>query len=299
MVAIVSYGWHLESEQRAEESWNESDGFLTYQYTRTRYVKTDVATNDSQLILQSSYVPQPFETDDDNPDARVIRRVPRRTKAPDFWLIEITYSTNAPTAQDGDTNGSPLGKPVEWESSFEPIQVVMDYDVNDDPVRLSNGLRPNPPLMVTRYMPVHRATVARLTYPSDWLNTKAGRVNSDNYLGCAAGTLMCRIPSVKPKYAASLKYYIVVVEFMYDPRGWQPRLLNAGYMAFTGVEVDGQKELRHIRDVRGEEVTEPWPLDEDGYALDPDEVQTGTGYTFKDVTAYESAAFASMGLGTP
>lgn len=296
MASVTSAYRHKDSPQRGRETWNSSDGFTSAEYTRTYQAVTDTATTDETVILQSSYVPQMFDTDPNNVDARVIGREAYRTESPTIWVVEVTYSTNAPTAQDGDTNGSPLGVPVEWESSFEPIQVVMDYDVNDDPVRLSNGLRPNPPLMVTRYMPVHRATVARLTYPSDWLNTKAGRVNSDNYLNCAAGTLMCRIPSVKPKYAASLKYYIVVVEFMFDPRGWQPRLLNAGYMEFDD---DPGLRLQHIKDSDGQDVTEPWPLDADGKALSQSAVNAGTGYTFTDVTAYESAAFATMGLGTP
>lgn len=299
MVAVTSAYRHKDSPQRGRDSWNASDAFVSSEYTRTYHAVTDSATTDETIILQSSYVPQMFETDPNNYDARVISREAVRTNSPTLWSVEVTYSTAAPTAQDGDTNGSPLGAPVEWESSFEPIQVVMDYDVNDNPVRLSNGLRPNPPLMVTRYMPVHRATLAVLTYPTSWMNTKAGRVNSDDYLGCAPGTLMCRIPSVKQRYSLSLKYYVVTVEFMYDPRGWQPRLLNQGYLGFTGLVVDGQYETDHITDAKGQEVTEPWPLDADGFALSGNDVQAGTGYTFTNVTAYESASFSGMGLGTP
>lgn len=299
MATVTSAYRHKESPQRGRESWSASDGFTSAEYTRTYHAVTDTATTDETIILQSSYVPQMFETDPYNPDARVISRDAFRTANATIWQVEVTYSTAAPTQQQGDSNGTPLGQPVEWESSFEPIQVVMDRDVNGDPVRLSNGLRPNPPLLVTRYMPVHRATVALPNYPSSWMTSYAGRVNSDSYLGCAAGTLMCRIPTIKPKDSNGIHYYLATVEFLYDPRGWQPRLLNAGYMAFTGVIVNSQQELKHITDSHGQDVTEPWPLDADGYALDNDDVLAGNNFTFTSVTAYESAALASMGLGTP
>jgi hypothetical protein len=57
--------------------------------------------------------------------------------------------------------------------------------------------------------------------------------------------------------------------------------------------------LQHILDSDGQEVTEPWPLDANGVALSKSAVNAGTGYTFTDVTAYESAAFSTMGLGVP
>lgn len=299
MASVTSAYRHKDSPQRGRESWNQSDGFTSSEYTRTYHAVTNTATTDESVILQSSYLPQMFDVDPSNYDARVISRDAYRTASPTVWTVEVTYSTHAPTAQNGDSNGTPLGAPVEWESSYEPIQVVMSEDINGDPIRLSNGLRPNPPLMVTRFLTVHRATLNVPSYPFSWANTKAGRVNSDNYLGCDSGTLMCRIPSVVQKYSLSFKYYNVKVEFVYDPRGWQPRLLNAGYLSFFFDEGVADGHVRPIPDTNGQDVTEPWPLDSDGFALSVDDVQAGNNYTFTDVLAYESAAFIPMGLGTP
>lgn len=295
MVAVVSASEKLDGSRDATQSWNASDRFTTYEYTSTWQAVTDVATKDATVILGSSLIPQMFEADQYNPYARVISRRPVRTENPLYWDIAYTYSTAAPTAQNASDQPDPLGIPVKWSVTTEQIQLPMGRDINGDPIKLSNGLPPNPPLMVTRLMTVFRAERNEETFPSNALVNMAGRINSVNFLGCDAGTLMLRMPQISEENAGVLIYWNTHYEFVYYALGWQPRLLNAGYMGF---DPDVPAALVPIRGVDGQEITSPWPLDASGQPLSVSDINAGN-FTYTDVLGYESANFNTLGLALP
>jgi len=294
MAQVTTCSPGLNLPQSGRDSWNQSDGFTTYEYTRTYVVTTDTAVTNQDIILKSSRVPQMFEADSFNRNARVSSREATRTENALTWNLSVTYSTNAPTAQQGDTNGTPLGAKVRWTTSTEPIQLPMSKDVKGKPVLLSNGLPPNPPLMVTRMMVVFRAERNEAVYPIYAMKNIAGRVNSATFLGISAGYLMCRIPSVSQDNSNGVEFFKTFYEFVYHPLGWQPKLLNAAYMAWNS----SKGMIAPILDDNGEEVTQPWPLDDNGNPLSSASIIAGT-VTFKNYDAYETTDFNYLGLVLP
>lgn len=292
MAQVINAYRLYDEPQTAEESWNESDRTTAREYTRTWQAVTDVATSDSSIIALSSYLPAMFSSDPDNPDAGVIRRRIERTKNNLRWNADITYSTRAPSQQDGDDNGSPLGAKVKWSRSSQQINVPIWEDVSGEAILNSAGLPFNPPVNVVRFNATYRAIRCEAVYPNE---SYEGRVNSTNFLGKPPGTLLCAIPSIEEEFSGALKYYRITYEFHYDYRGWQPRLLNAGFLQWN----DDKSAHTQIKDANGENVTEPWPLDENGVALSSATVLAGSGATFTDVDGYLTADFNALGLNLP
>lgn len=295
MVRVVEAYEKKDGARRGMMRWDPSAGIITIEYTRMWVARTDTETADESVIWRSSLIPQMFQTDSYNPSARVNSVDPSRTDNHLVWFVEVGYSTQAPTQQNGNSSQNPMGLQTKWSTSTEAIQLPMTRDVNNDPIILSNGLPPNPPLMVTRLLTVFRAEQNEPVYPYVPMTTMVGRVNSGNYLNCDPGTLMLRSITTDEANADSIIYWNVKYEFAHNFLGWQPKIWNAGYMAY---DVNVGAALIPILDVNGQEVTSPWPLDASGYPLTVSAIQAGS-YTYTDVQAYETADFSSLGLVLP
>lgn len=293
-MAIVTEAYpHKESPQRGSQKWNSSDNSITSEYTRTYLAKTDTATTDEMVVLQSSYVPQLFDTDPFNSDARVSGRDAERTENPVYWKVDVQYSTKVPTAQDGDNSDSPLNIKPKWSRSSSQISVPIWEDVDGKVIKNTADQQFNPPVNVVRFNAVYRVIRGELKYPNEQYE---GRVNSSTFLGKPAGTLLCTIPSIEEAFSHSLKFYWVTYEFHYDYRGWQPRVLSAGLMQkVAGTPV----KLKPCVDALGQDVTSPVPLDSNGAQITLDNLATNTGISFVDVKGYKTANFNALGLTLP
>lgn len=92
----------------------------------------------------------------------------------------------------------------------------------------------------------------------------SGKVNSVAFLGGAPGTVQVDI-SAQERYEGAYHYWEETYTFSYDPLGWKPKQVNAGFF-----QLDGGNLVRIVNSDLGDTndpespVQEPEPLDEDG-----------------------------------
>lgn len=149
----------------------------------------------------------------------------------------------------------------------EPV----DFDIYGAPIVNSAGEAPDPPLLETFYDMVLTVERNESDYDPIAAHPWHGAVNTDLFLGFAAGTAKC------VRYTADLvrnvyTYYQVSYEFHFRvlPVAWQRRLLDRGFRELTGTDDDGRPVYTNATDAAGKTISEPILLDGAGRKLTTD-----------------------------
>ena len=114
-------------------------------------------------------------------------------------------------------------------------------------------------------------------------------INSDSF--AKADPHCVKVGSIKPSPAitdpvSQIRYYQVVYEFHFNPDGWKKSILSSGIEELK----DGQ--LTAILDEKGQPVSTPQALDEDGAALPFGTAKDNAFYCKFD--AYQEISFAAI-----
>lgn len=91
----------------------------------------------------------------------------------------------------------------------------------------------------------------------------SGKLNSVPFLGGAEGTVQVDI-SAAEKYEGAFHYWEEVYTFAYDPQGWQPKPISAGFFQLVSGELQEIKNSDLKSDGSDDRVPEPEPLDSAG-----------------------------------
>ena len=125
-------------------------------------------------------------------------------------------------------------------------------------------------------------------------------VNANAQWGAAAGTLKLGRVTATSLPRGSVGGWLVTFPFVYEPLGWNPRVLDSGYkyqedvLDETGAPT-GEKEWFNFADGEGRTFSEPSLLDGSGGKLDP-----GQNPVYSDpIKLYEARDFSVLNLPSP
>lgn len=245
--------------------------------------------------------------------ARVRAVEPQRTDEPTEWIVTVDYA-NFPPGGVGQTAGgtgrgvgvgagasgtyepNPILRPAKLEFRTEFIEEAVWEDIDGDAIVNSAGERFAEPLMVQRPMAVFVIRKNFLTFSALNAMNYVGKINSDTFLGCLAGT--CRIMGIEAIEAeetiedpvtgvqALVTYAAATVTVHAREDGWAARVLDQGtYQVVSG-------ERRMFFDAKtGVPASQVRPLDGLGV-----ELAVGADPVFLTFDLYDEMEFAQLGL---
>lgn len=221
---------------------------------------------------------------------------PTMTKAP--WLafhVSAEWSTDAtlPEADDDDptTNRTIWSIAPQIQSRYEIVDRHGDLIVNTAGSPFDGGI----PCDIRLGTVTAQRKIDAAGYDKAAVLANSGKLNSVSFLGGEPGTVQVDIYSDE-KYEGAFHFWEERFVFSYDPKGWQPKPVSAGFF-----QKDDNGDL--IRIVNGDlgdtnapddPVQEPEPLDIDGVLVPKD--NRPAGCVFVEVDKFDTMDFADFNL---
>lgn len=245
--------------------------------------------------------------------ARVRNIDVQRTDEPTEWTVTVDYA-NFPPGGVGQTAGgtgrgvgvgagaggayepNPILRPAKLEFRTEFIEEAVWEDIDGDAIVNSAGERFAEPLIVQRPMAVFVVRKNFLTFSALNAMNYVGKINSDTFLGCLAGT--CRIMGIEAIEAEEtiedpttgvqtlVTYAAATVTVHAREDGWASRVLDQG----TYQVVSGERRM-FFDNKTGVPTSQVRPLDGAGV-----ELAVGADPVFLDFDLYDEMNFADLGL---
>jgi hypothetical protein len=212
------------------------------------------------------------------------------------WDVSIKYANEIPNPAQADKDDLADSEPkLEW--STEELEVFLTEDVNGDAIFNTAGDEYSDSIPRTLYIPVLTITKPVATYSAANAFVYNNALNSDVYRGGVAGTWRVKITATSA-YRNGEEYFNGKWVFKYNPYGWQPTALNAGYYQLVD---DGTGNMEHvpctIKTIDGhdsEPVTIPAPLDINGTQIDKDLLPGAA--IFQSIEAYPTLPYNALGV---
>lgn len=219
----------------------QADGRCVRTYMRKYLVRTDspVWLNEKQVAqLVGINRGSPLADTDQNAICKSaeITPGPVPTRVP-FLAYYATYefATNAPLPKEDDDD--PVSTRTVW--SIAP-QIQSRYVIRDRNDELIVNTAGQPfdggiPVDVRLGSVTARRFVDAAGYNKSAVLGNSGKLNSTTFLGAEPGTLQVDI-SASEKYEGKYHFWEETYTFSYDPQGWQPKPISAGFFQ----KIDGQ-----------------------------------------------------------
>ncbi len=246
------------------ESEVQQDGRIVSRYSRVYKVQTDALTvpTESAIITALGIYPGGPYANDANATCHKTSITRLQTRVP--WLtydVACEWSTAAmlPAADSSD----PTTRRTIW--GVEPNNETRYITQNSDDTIIVNsaGQPPDGGVPIAFRLGTVTATrnITAVGYNKNTTLANSGKINSVIYLGAAIGTVQVDI-SAQEVYEGGYHYWSETYKFAYDPKGWQPQFINAGFFQRSAV---GSNVLVRIQEGSPlVAVLEPSPLDKDG-----------------------------------
>ena len=273
----MSYNYTYQLIERFNAKGHvESDGRVTRTYGRTYLYKADATdwlteTNifsDIGIYPGSPYQHDPFAT---ALEGEITHGV-GMTKPPHFAChVKFQWSTHAPLPAANNTD--PVSMRTIWtlRPTIQSRYIVKDrfnkMIVNTAGQPFDGGI----PVDVRLGTAIARKNRPGAGYDMNAVLAHSGKLNSTPFLGAAAKTVQVDIEA-EEKYEGGYHFWAETYTFAYDPLGWQPKPMNAGFYERSLVSanklrriVDG--DLSDDADDPTAKVQEPEPLDDTGHIV--------------------------------
>lgn len=233
---------------------------------------------------------------------------------PPFQARHATYQFSTDAPLPAEDNDDPTTRRILWSIAPTIQSTYVIRDRNDKLIVNSAGQPFDGGIPVDIRMGTVTATrnVDAAGYDKSSVMANSGKLNSQTYLGGEPGTVQVDI-SAQEAYEGAFHLWKETYTFAYNPNGWQPKPVNAGFF-----QVDPDNEGVVVRITNGDlsdppstggdasdPVQEPEPLyDADSEAADPTHI-AGTvvpyndrpdGCTFVEVDYFDSMDFNEFGL---
>jgi hypothetical protein len=277
----------------------EQSGRIVSKYKRNYLYRTNAATppTESQIVSDVGIFPGAPHPNDVNATVQSVEisHGVGPTKCPHFARhVAIEWATNAPVPNTVSTDPTTIRTTWSLSATIQQRYIVKDrlgvMILNAAGQPFDGGI----PVAVRLGTAVAKKNFTAVGYDKSLVLAKSGQLNSVTYLGAAIGTLQVDL-TANEKYEGGYHFWEQVATFAYDPLGWQPKPVNAGFF-----QIDGYDQLKRIinSDLGDPNdptapVQEPEPLMPDG-SLVPVYARPGS-CNFVTVNAYDSFAFASLG----
>ncbi len=221
-----------------------------------------------------------------------------------LWKVTASYGPWNP-AELGDPGqaGNPFAVParvrLEWQSNPEPIWV----DVNGNYITNTAGDAFDPPVSrdtLIGLWTVERSETTSLDIPT--LLALGDKVNDSPWNGFAAKSVRTApigLPALEYSQEANVYYWPMTYVFMWNPKGWDQKPLNAGYRQRSPSQ-QNQNRMLTILDDSGQPLASPGLLDKNGAYLPPPVAQKSVIIGSFDIyEAIDFGVFNMDGLFTP
>lgn len=218
-------------------------------------------------------------------------------KGPFHYRTYVYYSTRQ-VSPAGDSQfdpfADPLAKPWEVEWGFVTTNEPVDRDIYDKPILNSVGESYDPPVMreFSDLMLTIRRNEADFNYAraADYKDA----VNSDFFYGFAPGLVRCVNYSGRRAFTGVIFYWQVTYTFQMRRGSWLRRILDQGYRTKV-LASGGAVTVEAIEDDAGNKVSQPWPLDGNGYKLPQSTIDAGSAF-WLGFEIYHLLPFSVLGL---
>lgn len=287
-MAITAVGEWYQGRQTRENVDLDGRGVRTH--TRI-YRCTSGAESDTGMdVLNHASVPQLFAAHPDDILATVRERsASQDSKTWKQWVATITYSTETP--EPGEDDDNPLDEPVQRSFSGVKVPRIVYQDRDGTSIRNNADQPYDPPIEIERSLGVFRFTRNEKSFTLATVNTYVDKVNSAAIGALAAGTVKCDSINATEQVSKGEFFFVVNYEFAFDAAGWQPEIAELGWKA----KKSGSDELERIKDDNGQEISAPWPLNDDGTRRSKaDATANGIGTTVWNV--YAEVDLLKLGL---
>lgn len=231
---------------------------------------------------------------------------PVMTRAPFLaFTVTVDWATNATKPEEEDDD--PTTTRTIWSVSPEIQSRYVTKDKNDELIVNAAGQPYDGgiPVDVRLGSVTAKRNIDAAGYDMNHVLADSGKLNSEEFLGGAPGTVQVDI-SAEERYEGAFHYWQETYKFSYDPLGWQPKPVNAGFFQRASGD-DSEPEyhelLRIINSDVGDTnspddpVQEPEPLDENGVLVPI--ASRPAACNFIEVEYFEEMDFADFELGTP
>ena len=279
----------------------DSSGQIITKYKRTYLYRTDAASppTDAQITTDVGIFPGSPHPDDSSATCQrvEISHGVGPTKCPHFARhVAVEWSTAAPYPNTVSTDPTTMRTTWSIGATIQSRYIVQDRNgsmiLNAAGQPFDGGI----PVAVRLGTAVARRNITAAGYNKNTVLALSGKLNSTSFLGGAAKTVQVDV-SAEEKYEGGYHFWTETYTFAYDPEGWQPKPMNAGFFQIVG----GVLERIRNRDVHPSTtvdpeglVQEPEPLLESG-AIVP-LASRPASCNFIEVDAYATTNFNSLGL---
>lgn len=275
-------------------SYVEPNGRIINAYTRMYQYRTDapyIPTAD-QIVIDLGIFIGSLHPDDIFASCEDIdiSMGPTPTRPPHTRrIITVSWSTKAPFPNAVSTDPTLLR--TEWEIGTVVQTRYIVRDRNGQMIVNAAGSPYDGGIPVDVRLGVATATrnIGGVGYDKSASVALSGKLNSTTFLGGAALTVQTDMKA-KEYYEGAYHFWAETYTFTYDPLGWQPKPMNAGFFQRESV---GSNVLKKIlngdlgdTDNPDDPVQEPEPLDANGILVPP--ASRPSGCTFITVDAYAS-----------
>lgn len=282
----------------------QDDGRLINEYTRTYLFRTDSAT-----LLTESQVTAAIGIAIGSPNDGDIKALcwkaevgigPVMTRPPYMAYLATYHWSTAKTAAEDPTSTDPLDRRVVW--SIRP-NIQSRYVIRDRNKELITNKAGEPfssgvPVDHRLGTVVARKNVDAADFDKASVMADSGKLNSVPFLGGEPGTVQVDIEA-EERYEGAYHFWSVTYVFSYDPDGWQPQAVNAGFSQRAEVGSDRLYTIVNAdigdRNNPDERVLEPQPLDADGLLLPIEDRPEGGN--FITVDWFDKMNFHDFNLG--
>ena len=216
----------------------QSGGRITSNYTRAYLYKTDAASRptDAAIVTDIGISPGSPHPDDANATCHKVEvgPGPEKTRPTHLaYLVKVEWSTLSPLPNTVSTDPTTMRTLWTLGATIQQRYVIKDRNGN---MILNSAGQPfdgGIPVAVRLGKAVATKNRTASGYNKNTVMAYSGNLNSVTYLGAAPGTLQVDIEA-QEKYEGGYHYWEEKYTFAYDPLGWQPKPMNAGFFQLTG-----------------------------------------------------------------
>lgn len=264
----------------------DDQGKVSRQHTESYYVESATPKSTAQILDELGFLGGDPHSWDPTTPLKSVKVKQLKHRNPWRYQISLTYSNTVPdrseTEDDNPFNEEPE---IRWEGGEFEQAITKDRDGNAILTPVGNPY--DPP--ITMLVPTGRLVIVRnervLDVDPD-LNYR-GRVNANSWAGKEAETLLLKTITSHRERKNGIVFFPTEYVFEWQQQGWNEEVLAQDLYE----RVDSARTVR-IRDSDQNEVTEPWPVDEDGIAIEKANLPAQAYY--QQIKKYKTAAFEAF-----
>lgn len=279
----------------------ESDARIVTEYDRTIQLITDSPFRPTELQIKIAIgisIGSPYPNDwAATCESITIGPGPERTRPPNLcYHVKYHWSTKAVFPNTFDTDPTLTRTRWSLKPSIQTRYVVKDRNENMILNSAGSPFDGGIPVDVRLGTAVAKKYTYAAGYNQNTALANSGKLNSNVFLGGDPKTVQVDIEATE-HFEGAYRFWEETYTFAYDPLGWQPKPMNAGFFQKTGGKVSR---------IRNQDVDPTTDVDPDGLVQEPEPLLT-TGAivplasrpascNFIEVDAYPQMDFAIFNL---